>query len=159
MAQQSLGVLRREGAVAQWWEPGPLKRSIFFLTTLPWRDAVFLPHVLRSGLGGFKLSPHFMEKGSKARKERGSGRSILAPRFTSGSPPRSLLYTDSFENAFSQPSSADSEESRPCAGERLSRPVLVPSAVFSGKDSSVPVEEPKESVLHAHGDHRHRNSA
>lgn len=44
-------------------------------------------------------------------------------------------------------------------GERLSRLVLVPSSVFSGKDSSVPVEEPKESVLHAHRDHRHRNSA
>lgn len=83
MAQQSLGVLFREGTVAQWWEPGPLKRPIPFLTTLPRLDAAFLPHALRYELGGFKVSPHFMEKGV-AEKEVGSVRSIMALCFASG---------------------------------------------------------------------------
>lgn len=75
--------------MAQWWEPGPLKRPIFFLTTLPRLAAAFLPQVLGSGLGGFKFSPHFMEK-SNGQKEKGSVRGILAPRFASGTLPRSL---------------------------------------------------------------------
>lgn len=75
--------------MAQWWEPGPLKSPIPFLTILPWLAAAFLPQVLRSGLGGFKLSPHFMEK-SNAQKEKGSVKGILALHFASGTLPRSL---------------------------------------------------------------------
>ena len=110
MAQQSLGVLFREGTVAQWWEPGPLKGPISFLTTLPWLAAAVLPRVLRSGPGGFKVSPHFMGKSNGQKK----GPVLWLWNFAQVTV---ILLHKQLQDAVSQPSSGERREAGTALGK------------------------------------------